>query len=285
MDEKDFEILEVLAETKNITKAADILFTAQSVLSKRIMSIEAELGTKLMTRSRTGIHFTPEGEAVLRQTRKASSILREMREELSSMHDYVSGTLNAGISVNYAKYFLPSLLAVFRKDYPHVTTHINTDQSRNIFMKLLNNDIDIAIVRGSYDWKGESLLLSSENICAISSLEDRGKPLCEIPYIARRTDPAFEREIILWMRENDLHPEPDIYVDSIETCAEMVKKGLGWAIVPEICLNDFDGDIRRLSFSDGKPFIRPTYMLYSDEALKLRQVRAFIETVRKFHER
>ena len=28
MDEKDFEILEVLAETQDITKAADILFTA-----------------------------------------------------------------------------------------------------------------------------------------------------------------------------------------------------------------------------------------------------------------
>ena len=52
-----------------------------------------------------------------------------------------------GISVNYAKYFLPLLLAVFKKDYHHVTTHINTDQSRNIFMKLLKNEIDIAIHR------------------------------------------------------------------------------------------------------------------------------------------
>ena len=83
-------------------------------------------------------------------------------------------------------------------------------------MKFLKNDIDIAIVRGSYDWKGENLLLSSENICAISSLEDRGKPLCEIPYIARRTDPAFEREIMLWMRENNLHPKPDIYQNAQE---------------------------------------------------------------------
>ena len=283
MDEKDFALLDTLGAAQNITRSAEILFTTQSALSKRIMAIESELGAKLMTRSRTGIHFTPEGEAVLRHIRRASSVLREMREELSSMHDYVSGTISAGISVNYAKYFLPSLLAVFRKDYPHVTAHITTDHSRNIFMKLLKNELNLAVVRGSYGWKGEKLLLSTEDICAISAREDSGRPLSVIPYIARRTDPAFEREIMAWMRENDLHPEPDIYVDSIETCAEMVMRGQGWAIVPEICLKNFDGDIRRLSFADGKPFIRPTYMLYSEEALRMRQVGAFVGTARKFH--
>lgn len=283
MDEKDFALLEALGTTQNITRAADILFTTQSALSKRVAAIESELGAKLMTRSRQGIRFTPEGEAVLRHIHRASETLRVMRGELLAMHDYVSGTINAGISVNYAKYFLPSLLAEFKKDYPHVMTYINTDQSRNIFMKLLKNEFDIAIVRGSYDWKGGKLLLSSENICAISSREDSMKTLSEIPYIARRTDPAFEREIMTWMRENNLHPEPDIYVDSIETCAEMVRKGLGWAIVPEICLSNFDGVIRHLSFADGKPFVRPTYMLYSEEALRLRQVEAFVGTVRKFH--
>ena len=33
-------------------------------------------------------------------------------------------------------------------------------------------------------------------------------------------------------------------VDSITTCVEMVKRGLGWGIVPEIGLNDFDGCVR-----------------------------------------
>ena len=36
MTERDFEILEVLNKTKNITHAADLLYINQSALSKRI---------------------------------------------------------------------------------------------------------------------------------------------------------------------------------------------------------------------------------------------------------
>lgn len=36
MDEKDFELLQALAESRNITKAADKLYITQSALSKRI---------------------------------------------------------------------------------------------------------------------------------------------------------------------------------------------------------------------------------------------------------
>lgn len=58
MDEKDFELLEVLDETRNITHAADKLYMTQSALSKRIKSMEQELGVEILLRSRQGIRFT-----------------------------------------------------------------------------------------------------------------------------------------------------------------------------------------------------------------------------------
>jgi len=36
MDERDFELLKTLGKTKNITRAADLLYATQSSLSKRI---------------------------------------------------------------------------------------------------------------------------------------------------------------------------------------------------------------------------------------------------------
>lgn len=61
MDEKDFALLMVLGESKNMTKAADKLFITQSALSKRIKNIERELGAELLLRSHQGIRFTPLG--------------------------------------------------------------------------------------------------------------------------------------------------------------------------------------------------------------------------------
>ena len=68
MDEKDFELLEALDETRNITHAADKLYMTQSALSKRIKSMEQELGVEILLRSRQGIRFTPAGEKVLERS-------------------------------------------------------------------------------------------------------------------------------------------------------------------------------------------------------------------------
>jgi len=73
--------------------------------------------------------------------------------------------------------------------------------------------------------------------------------------------------------------EQGIHVDSITTCVEMVRRGIGWTIVPEICLEGFDGRIMPLSFANGEPFTRSTYLMYMDSVAELPQVSAFITTI------
>ena len=50
MDEKDYELLHALDETRNITHAADKLYMTQSALSKRIKALEQELGVEIVLR-------------------------------------------------------------------------------------------------------------------------------------------------------------------------------------------------------------------------------------------
>ena len=280
MTERDFEILEILNRTKNITHAADLLYINQSALSKRIIAIEEELEVTLMVRSRQGIHFTAEGEKVLYYTQKAKKLLELMREDLKDSNTKISGTLRAGISINYSQYNLPQILSEYKKKFPNVTTHITTEYSRNIFFKITNGEVDIAIVRGEFPWNENKILLEEENICLIYNNQDIGKNLSELQYIGRKTDTTFEREIAQWLRENDLKIKKDgIYVDNINTCVEMVNQGLGWAIVPEICLKNFEGQIKPLVFKNGQAFTRSTYLLYSNSVSKLPQVREFIKII------
>ena len=282
MTERDFELLDILSQTGNITKAADRLYITQSSLSKRIVTIEEELGVTILLRSRQGIHFTPEGETVLEHTRKAGALMNVMREELTARKDEICGTLNAGVSINFAQYRLPSLLGKYKKKYPHVNTHIISGHSRNQYMKVLDGSIDVAILRGEFLWNENRILVSREPVCAIMNTEFKLSDLDQIPFISRKTDASFERELARWLHENDIHiTNTGIVVDNISTCVEMVKNGLGWAVVPEICLHSFEGIIRPLSFSDGEPFVRSTYLMYTDQAYDLPQVKAFIDLVRE----
>lgn len=285
MDERDFKLLFTLNKTRNITHAADVLYISQSSLSKRIRAIEKELGTTLMLRSRQGIHFTPAGETVLEHIQNVVKELDLMRKAIETSKDSLSGTLTAGISINFALYRLPNLLAVYQKKYPNIKTHIMTDQSRNLYLQLVDGLIDVAILRGEYDWKGEKLLLDREKICAIYNSRDNGKSSSDIPFIGRKTDAEFERKLAHWLHENGIQPEDrGIHVDNITTCVEMVRRGLGWAIVPEICLKNFSGCIRPLFFKNGEPFLRSTYVMYSGQTLALPQIKAFIDLLKTSRE-
>lgn len=285
MDERDFELLKTLGKTKNITRAADLLYATQSSLSKRISAIEQELGIILMLRSRQGIHFTPEGEEVLKRTAEAANQLKLMRENIDTKKGLVCGTLNAGVSINYAMFRLSGVLSKYQKLYPSVNSHIITGHSKNIYLQLMEGNVDVAILRGEYNWTGTKILLEKEKICAIYSNKYKGMSFREIPYIERKIDIDFEREASRWMREHNFQTEwSGIYVDNIITCVEMVNQGLGWGMVPEICLKNFDGCVQPLYFQNGKAFERSTYVMCSEAALELPQIKAFLDVLKCYKE-
>ena len=281
MDEKDFEILSILNETRNITRAAEQLYITQSALSKRIKAIEKELGIEMLIRSRQGIRFTPAGEAVLTHSTCAAREMELLRRHIDTMNEEICGTLNTGISINFALYKLPDILADYHKKYPNVNLQITTGQSRHLYRQMLDGSLDIAVLRGEYPWDGIQFLLSQENICLVYNQEYEGTPLSDYLYISHKTDISQSAMMTRWMHEQNLNPRTNgVCLDSITACTEMVKRGIGWGLLPEIALENFHGCKKPCTFINGEPFIRRTYILCHREAVELPQVNAFMEILK-----
>lgn len=282
MDEKDFELLEALDETRNITHAADKLYMTQSALSKRIKSMEQELGVEILLRSRQGIRFTPAGEKVLERSRAALRQMEQLRRELDAMQGEACGTLKAGVSVNFSYYKLPDVLTEYHKRYPRVRLDIATGHSRHLYQQMLDGELDIAVLRGEYPWDGTQFLLSQENICLVYAKEYQGKPLSEYLYIDHRTDSSLGAQMARWRYENGVTSDAGSFVvDNITACLEMVKRGLGWSLMPEVALEGFDGCIEPCIFENGEPFVRRTYIFCQRDAVALPQVQLFMEMLKK----
>lgn len=96
MDEIDFDLIQNLNLTKNITKTADRMNLTQSAISKRISNIEDELNTVLFIRSHSGVHFTPSGEKVLKYCSSISKEISEMKLCLHEASGDVFGSLVVG---------------------------------------------------------------------------------------------------------------------------------------------------------------------------------------------
>lgn len=277
MTEQDFLLLKTLNQTRNITQTAKILHLTQPAVTRQIQMLENELDTTLLLRSRHGIRFTPEGDIALKAALDADQILIQLRQNLNSTKGYICGTLHDGISMNYARHYLPAILQNFRQSYPKVTAQINVRHSWVLYNSFLNGDYDLAILPGEYPWNECKKTILQEQVFAVMSSCYENTPLEEIPFIQRQTDTFFERNANRWLEENKIFPNENcITINNTEACLEMVRHNLGWAIVPQCCLENFNGIARPLSFADGTPFLRTTYLFYTRKSAELPQVQAFI---------
>ena len=285
MDERDFELLSDLAKTCNLTKSAQRLYTTQSALTKRIQKLEEDLGTQLFLRTKKGLLLTPVLEEILPHLNQITASLEQIRSLAAAGEGEIAGTLNVGISSNYARYRLPSVLEEYMARYPKVEIHLNTHRSPVLYKNLQENNISMAIVQGEYPWRDGDIVLSEEHICLVVSEENRDVPLNRLPHIVRETDLGYLFDLSRWRNENDLLPSPsDLVVSDIPTVITLVERGIGWSVLPDICLDQFKGVVRPLKFRDGQMLTRKRHILYRSDYFSLPQVRAFVDIVRQHEE-
>lgn len=280
MDEKDLELIKVIAETRSLTSAADELYLTQSAISKRIKSMEDELNTQIFIRSHHGVRLTTAGELVLEKAIKITQELSEMKNYLESHGKDVYGSLTVGVSDNYMYYHLPDVAASYHRKYPNVKITFKTNKGHLLYPLVMDNAVDIAIIRGNFWWDGVKQLLSTEAMCVVYDRSLEGIPLGDLTYIDRTTDTVQYALMNKWRHENNLMSCPSqIVMDSISSAMDLVKRGIGWALIPEIALENYDGVIKPCYFANGELFVRQTYLLCKDEVANMPQTKTFIDEV------
>ena len=208
--------------------------------------------------------------------------MEKMRRQLASIQGEACGTLRAGISVNFSYYRLPEVLTEYHKAYPKVRLDIATGHSRNIYQQMLDSSLDVAVLRGEYPWDGTQFLLSQENICLICSEENKDRPISDYLYIDHSSDATISAQMARWRYENGVTNDAgNFVVDNIMVCREMVERGLGWALMPEVALENFKGYVKPCTFENGEPFVRRTYIFCQRDAAALPQVQLFMDMLKK----
>ena len=193
----------------------------------------------------------------------------------------VAGTIRLGASSYFTMYTLPGLLRLFRKRYPDVEFKVATTWSKDVFNLVHNQDVHIGFVSADYGWQNKKHLLFEEPIYVASTEKIVLSDLPRLPRIDYQTDGLIRAMIDRWWRENFSQPPSiSMEVDKLATCWEMVKNGLGYAIVPGRILEDADG-LHKILLADkaGKPIVRKAWMIYHEESLSLNVIRAFTEFV------
>jgi DNA-binding transcriptional LysR family regulator len=119
--------------------------TTQPTVSKLVAALELELGVRLLERSTTSLHPTPQGT---RFYQRALGVLAEYQEAVADARgqtDTPVGLVRVNAPVAFGQFRLNAMLADFLEQYPQVDVELILDDR---MVDLVRDGVDIAIRQG-----------------------------------------------------------------------------------------------------------------------------------------
>lgn len=195
-----------------------------------------------------------------------------------------------GVSSVIAKLKLAPMLKSFHDTFPYIQIKLHPGSSTRQLPQMLKQGlIELAIIRGDTQWNGPQITLAEEPYCIVSH-----KPLTLtvmanttwIRYQASQITRSEKEQENWWLEWQPTPHNQIMYMDSIESSIEMVRYGLGWAIIPQIYQVQFqDLFYQPLINREQKPLTRKTNLAYSNEIYEDIQGHAFIEHILKYYKK
>lgn len=282
MRDFDWNILSTLYKTKNITKAADLLYITQPTLTRRLQQIEDELGAVLILRTNKGVSFTPEGEYAARKASDILDSINAIKVAISQSQGNLNGTLRLGAPNSFVHFVIPTLIEKFSALYPNIQIDLHTNLSHDLLKYLEKRELDVSFVRGDFDTSLEKHLLSKDQIYIISKHPVVLSDLPNLPQIAYTKETSIVNASKRWWQERFTEPPKIRFrVHTGDACIQLVKKDLGYGIFSDGRYFNPADELYELplEYLDGSKFSRNSWMVYDKADLSNPIVSLFVQFV------
>ena len=250
----NYEYFIAVADTLNITRAAQKLYVSPQNISSYIKRLEEQMGVTLFKR-KPAFTLTPEGHKLYSYIKKMQAIELEMREDLSNGANGKSGSIHMGIDQSRGQMIMKDVYATFHLRYPKVSLVMYNGFTPDLVSMVLRGEIEfflgpywysmdelecIRVMEESYyyvvsdklliqhfgtDWEQEK-----ENMCKGVDLPR----LAHIPMILPRNKSFMYQQIIQLLNQYEIIPEVVIQNNEYRFTMEMAANGYGACFCPEM---------------------------------------------------
>ena len=231
--------LDHVARYGSIRKAADALNIASSAVNRQILRLEAEVGTALFERQRSGVRPTAAGEILLRHVRETQTEYQRARAEIAGLTGVVSGEVRIISLESLLVRFLPDVVQEMRAKYPAVTfTVLNVDPSQ-IGEALRSGQNDFGVLFVDFpDRRHHGFETVTELRTAVGALMRPDHPLArrrqltltecaDYPVVMLHDRWLLDAIMTTEFAESGARLAPHIVSNSIEFMRQVIKSGAG----------------------------------------------------------
>jgi LysR family transcriptional regulator, low CO2-responsive transcriptional regulator len=142
---RQLRVFTEVARHLSFAKAARALHLTPPAVTMQVKELEGQLGLALFERSGRQVSLTTPGEYMLVYARKLLATLKDAEDAAARLKQVEAGSLTIGM-VSTAKYFIPRLLADFRREHPNVEIRLAEGNREKLVSLLQANEVDIAVM-------------------------------------------------------------------------------------------------------------------------------------------
>jgi LysR family hydrogen peroxide-inducible transcriptional activator len=143
---QELRFLIALAREKHFRKASEACFVSQPSLSIAIRKLEEELGVTIFERNKNEVRVTPLGSEIVERAKRVIEEVEGIKQAAKADQDQLAGLFKLGAIYTVGPYLLPPLITQLNKVAPQMPMEIQEDYTANLRKKLINGDIDAALI-------------------------------------------------------------------------------------------------------------------------------------------
>ncbi|MFH1155664.1 MAG: LysR family transcriptional regulator [Pseudomonadota bacterium] len=237
---KHLKLIASIAETGNMTKAADKLFISQSALSQQLKDVEGRLNVDLFFRTRRKMILTSFGKQLLQTAEKVIGILDDAELELAKQVSGESGEFRVGTQCIFCYKWLPRALSAFQEKFPNIEFELgaSTDTQRELEEK----KYDVIITGAGMNREDEPFsvipLFQDQIVCIM----DGGNPLSTRPFVRledfrnqcliSHSEKKENKFYQIVLKPTGVEPRKFMVIAQAQAIIDMVSSGFGISCLP-----------------------------------------------------
>lgn len=152
MELRVLRYFQMVAREENITRAAQFLHVTQPTLSRQLMQLEDELGTKLFKRKNHSIFLTEDGMRLKKRCKDILELADQIDREFKGKQDGgISGKITIGSAETKSMADIAKVMEKFQEDNPLVQYEIYTANADDVKEKIENGTVDVGVLSEPVD--------------------------------------------------------------------------------------------------------------------------------------
>ena len=224
-----------VAEQGSFNRAATSLGVRQSVVSRRVRSLEDDIGVSLFERRGNSIHKTFAGSKFLQDTQKVLKNLEQAAQSARNAGKGQQGEVHIGVQISLTDDFIRDIVQRFQAKHPTVSLRF-IDVFENDFQRFIHErEIDILFrtiptnspsLRQQMFWDRQAYVVLSEEHRLATKNEISWKDIKTERLIAR-AHTASELMVVDNFNQRGWQPQIEAYNLNRDDLFELVSMGLG----------------------------------------------------------